>query len=142
MLTGRPMYDGTPSKVMLAHTRTPMPDPRTYRPSLSDDVVNMLMRMLEKDPNKRYANITSLFADLEALRDAHTAKAATRYEIGKSSIMRALNIEKSRHNEMAEKIKAAEAKAEAASAAAKVAWGVAAGAGIAAITFLILWLAT
>ncbi len=142
MLTGRPMYDGTPSKVMLAHTRTPMPDPRTYRPSLSDDVVNVLMRMLEKDPNKRYANITSLFADLEALRDAHTAKAATKYEIGKSSIMRALNIEKSRHNEMAEKIKAAEAKAEAASAAAKVAWGVAAGACIAAITFLILWLAT
>jgi serine/threonine protein kinase len=142
MLTGRPMFDGTPSKVMLAHTRTPMPDPRSYRPSLSDDVVNVLQRMLAKDPNQRYANINSLFADLEALRDAHTAKAATKYEIGKSSIMRALNIEKSRLGEMAEKIKAAQNEAQSASAAAKVAWGVAAGAAIAAITFLILWLAT
>jgi len=140
MLTGRPMFDGTPSKVMLAHTRTPMPDPRTYRPALSDEVVNVLNRMLAKDPNARYANINSLFADLEALRDAHTAKAATKYEIGKSSIMRALNIEKSRMGEMAEKIKAAQTEAQSASAAAKVAWGVAAGATIAAITFLILWL--
>jgi eukaryotic-like serine/threonine-protein kinase len=140
MLTGRPMYDGTPSKVMLAHTRTPMPDPRTYRPSLSDEVVNVLNRMLAKDPNARYANINSLFADLEALRDAHTAKAATKYEIGKSSIMRALNIEKSRLTEMTDKIKAAQSEAQAASAAAKVAWGVAAGTAIAAITFLILWL--
>jgi eukaryotic-like serine/threonine-protein kinase len=142
MLTGRPMFDGTPSKVMLAHTRTPMPEPRTYRPSLSDDVVNVLQRMLEKDPNKRYANINSLFADLEALREAHTAKAPAKYEIGKSSIMRALNIEKSRMGEMAEKIKAAQQEADSASAAAKIAWGVAAGAAIAAITFLILWLAT
>ena len=142
MLTGRPMYDGTPSKVMLAHTRTAMPDPRTFRPSLTDDVVGVLQRMLEKDPNQRYANINSLFADLEALRDAHKAKLATKYEIGKSSIMRALNIEKSRHGELAEKIKIAESKAEAASAAAKVAWGVAAGACIAALTFLILWLVT
>jgi serine/threonine protein kinase len=140
MLTGRPMYDGTPSKVMLAHTRTPMPDPRTFRPSLSDEVINVLNRMLAKDPNARYANINSLFADLEALRDAHTAKAATKYEIGKSSIMRALNIEKSRLTEMADKIKAAQNEAQAASAAAKVAWGVAAGAAIAAITFLILFL--
>jgi serine/threonine-protein kinase len=140
MLTGRPMFDGTPSKVMLAHTRTPMPDPRTYRPSLSDDVTNVLQRMLAKDPNQRYANINSLFADLEALRDAHTAKAPTKYEIGKSSIMRALNIEKSRMGEMAEKIKAAQNEAQSASAAAKVAWGVAAGAAIAAITFLILFL--
>ena len=142
MLTGRPMYDGTPSKVMLAHTRSPMPDPRTYRPSLSDEVINVLNRMLAKDPNARYANINSLFADLEALRDAHTAKAATKYEIGKSSIMRALNIEKSRLGEMADKIKAAQNEAQSASAAAKVAWGVAAGATIAAITFLVLWLAT
>ena len=85
MVTGRPMYDGTPSKVMLAHTRTAMPDPRTYRPSLSDDVVAVLQRMLEKDPNKRYANINNLFADLEALRDAHKPKAPSKFEIGKSS---------------------------------------------------------
>jgi hypothetical protein len=51
-----------------------------------------------------------------------------------------LNIEKSRLTEMTDKIKAAQSEAQAASAAAKVAWGVAAGTAIAAITFLILWL--
>lgn len=33
MLTGRPMYDGTPSRSMLAHTREAMPDPRGFRPA-------------------------------------------------------------------------------------------------------------
>jgi serine/threonine-protein kinase len=141
MLSGRPMFDGTPSKVMLAHTRTPMPDPRTFRPSLTDDVINVLNRMLAKDPNQRYANINSLFADLEGLRDAHKAKAPTKFEIGKSSIMRALNIEKSRHNEVAEKLKSLEAKVSDAQAAAKLAWMIAGVATLAAITFLVLWLA-
>ncbi len=140
MLTGRPMYEGTPSRVMLAHTREPMPDPRTYRPSLTEDVVAVLQRMLAKDPNQRYANINNLFADLENLRDTHKPKLPSKYEIGKSSIMRALNIEKSRHAEIQAKIKVAEDKAAAALAGSRVAWGVAAGAAIAAVTFLILWL--
>jgi serine/threonine-protein kinase len=140
MLTGRPMYEGTPSKVMLAHTRQPMPDPRTYRPSLTEDVVQVLQRMLAKDPNQRYANINNLFADLESLRETHTPKTPNKYELGKSSIMRALNIEKSRHAEMEGRIKAMETRANAALTGSRLAWGVAAGATIAAITFLILWL--
>lgn len=140
MLTGRPMYEGTPSRVMLAHTRDSMPDPRNYRPSLTEDVTLVLKRMLAKDPNQRYANIDNLFADLESLRETHTPKAPNKYELGKSSIMRALNIEKSRHTEMESRIKAMEDRAEKALAASRVAWGVAAGAAIAAITFLLLWL--
>jgi eukaryotic-like serine/threonine-protein kinase len=142
MLTGRPMFEGTPSRVMLAHTRDAMPDPRSLRPGLPDDVVTVLQRMLEKDPNKRYANINNLFADLETLRETHTPKAPNRFELGKSSIMRALNIEKSRQAEIMQKLKALEERAETAVATSRVAWGVAAGATIAAITFLILWLTT
>jgi serine/threonine protein kinase len=52
MLTGRPMYDGTPSRVMLAHTRDAMPDPRTFRPSLGDDVLAVLKRLLAKNPRR------------------------------------------------------------------------------------------
>lgn len=140
MLTGRPMYEGTPSRVMLAHTREPMPDPRNYRPSLTEDVTLVLKRMLAKDPNQRYANIDNLFADLENLRETHTPKTPNKYELGKSSIMRALNIEKSRHTEMESRIKSSEDRANAAIAASRVAWGVAAGAAIAAVTFLLLWL--
>lgn len=140
MLTGRPMYDGTPSKVMLAHTRDKMPDPRKFRPSLTDEVVRVLNHMLEKDPNRRYAHINNLFADLEALREAHLPKAPNRYEIGKSSIMRALNIEKNRHAEMGEKLKQLEKQADTAEASARIAWQVAIVATAAAIAFLVLWL--
>ncbi|MEE9312954.1 MAG: serine/threonine-protein kinase, partial [Planctomycetota bacterium] len=140
MLTGRPMYNGTPSRVMLSHTREPIPDPRTYRPSLTQDVCDVLNRMLEKDPSKRYANVNNLFMDLEALRNAHKAKAPIKYELGKSSIMRALNIEKSRHTELADKLKELEGKIDGAEASSRVAWGAVIGAVLAAIVFLVLWL--
>jgi eukaryotic-like serine/threonine-protein kinase len=141
MLTGRPMYEGTPSRVMLAHTRQTMPDPRELRPSLPEDVVTVMRRMLAKDPNQRYANIDSLFADLEALRETHTPRAPSRFELGKSSIMRALNIEKSRHAEMVVRMKDLEDRANAALAGSRIAWGVAAGAIVVAIVLLILFLA-
>ncbi|MCC6464752.1 MAG: serine/threonine protein kinase [Planctomycetes bacterium] len=141
MLTGRPMFNGTPSRVMLAHTRDPMPDPRVYRPSLPEDVSEVLRRMLAKDPNQRYSNLSSLFVDLEALRDAHKPKAPSKYEIGKSSIMRALNIEKSRLAEMGDRIKALEGQLGGARSMVRMAWGAAAGALVLAVLFLVLWLA-
>lgn len=139
MLTGRPMYDGTPSKVMLAHTREPMPNPKRLRPGLTDDVLRVMNHMLEKDPNQRYANINNLFADLEALRESHKPR-TTRYEIGKSSILRALNIEKNRHAEMADKLKDLKKQVDASDASNRIAWQVAIFATAAAIVFLILWL--
>ncbi|MHC4840221.1 MAG: hypothetical protein ACYTDT_04560, partial [Planctomycetota bacterium] len=96
--------------------------------------------MLEKDPNKRYVNVNNLFIDLEALRNAHKAKAPTKYELGKSSIMRALNIEKNRHTELADRLKELEDKVEGAEASARVAWGAVIGAVLAALVFLVLWL--
>ncbi len=142
MLTGRPMYNGTPSRVMLAHTREPMPDPRQYRPGLSDDVIAVLKRMLAKDPNQRYSDLNSLFVDLEALREAHKPKTPPKYEIGKSSIMRALNIEKSRHAEMADRMKQLEERAELLQSRIAIAGGAALVAALAAVLFLILWLVT
>jgi serine/threonine protein kinase len=140
MLTGRPMYNGTPSKVMLAHTREPMPEPRQYRPSLPDDVLDVLKRMLAKDPNQRYSNLNALFMDLEALRETHMPKAPPKYEIGKSSVMRALNIEKSRHAEMAERLKQLESRSDQLMARAAIAGGAALAAAALAVLFLILWL--
>jgi len=140
MLTGRPMFDGTPSKVMLAHTRQPLPDPRRYRPSLSDDVVSVLGRMLAKDPDDRYANINNLFADLEALRSAHQPKLPDRYEIGKSSIMRALQIEKNRRQEVLDKVERIEQAREKFLKQRNMAIAGAVVAVALAAVFLLLWL--
>ncbi len=140
MLTGRPMFDGTPSRVMLAHTRDEFPDPRKYRPSLSDNVIAVMGRMLEKDPNKRYANIDNLFVDLEALREAHEPKRANKYELGRSSIMRALNIEKSRTTEVQERMKSLETRLEQAQAQRTMAFAAAAVGIIIGIILLIIGL--
>ena len=140
MLTGRPMYDGTPSKVMLAHTRVPMPDPRLLRPGLTDDVIEVLDRMLAKRPHERYAQINNLFRDFEALRDTHKPKSPDRLELGKSTVMRALNIAKSRRTEMIEQIKQLEESVETARGHRTVALAVSAAALIAAMIFAILGL--
>ncbi len=52
---------------MLAHTREAMPDPRGYRPSLGDDAIAVLKRMLAKNPDDRYASATDM---ARAYRDA------------------------------------------------------------------------
>lgn len=142
MLTGRPMYDGTPSRVMLAHTRDAMPDPRTFRPSLGDDVLAVLKRLLAKNPDDRYANLDNLFADLEALLERNRPKQVAKIEIGKSSVLRALKIEQSRQGEMQSRVKSLEERAQAALAQRNMAFAAAAFATLLAILFFILMLVT
>ncbi len=96
MLTGRPPFEGTPSKVMLKHTRETPEDPKKLRPSLEDDVCEVLNKMLEKEPDARYCNLNLLFADLERLQEKHRSKAPVRIEIGKSSVLRALKMEQAK----------------------------------------------
>ncbi len=140
MLTGRPMYDGTPSRVMLAHTREPMPDPRGFRPSLSDDVISLLKRMLAKEPDQRYANLDNLFTDLEALLEKNRPRQVAKIEIGKSSVLRALKIEQSRQGEMQTRVKSLEEKVQQAEGQRNLALIGAAIATLLAIVFFIVML--
>lgn len=138
MLTGRPMYDGTPSRVMLAHTREAMPDPRVFRPSLGDDAIAVLKRMLAKNPDDRYANLDNLFADLEALLERNRPKQVAKIEIGKSSVLRALKIEQSRQGEMQGRVKTLEERAQAALAQRNMALAAAAFMALVALVCFIL----
>ncbi|MCC6572636.1 MAG: serine/threonine protein kinase [Planctomycetes bacterium] len=143
MLTGRPMYDGTPSRVMVAHTREPMPDPRTFRPGLTDDVVAVLMKMLAKDPDARYANLDNLFADLEHLLERNRRGGPlAKIEIGKSSVLRALKIEQSRQGELAGKVGGLESKIKTLEGQRNIAYAAAAFAALLALILLIVKLAT
>ncbi|GIK51209.1 MAG: serine/threonine protein kinase [Planctomycetaceae bacterium] len=142
MLTGRPMYDGTPSRVMLAHTREPMPDPRGYRPSLGEDVIAVLKRMLAKEPDQRYANLDNLFTDLEALLERNRPKQVAKIEIGKSSVLRALKIEQSRQGEMQSRVKSLEDKLAAAMAQRNMALAAAAFLALIALACFVLIFAT
>ena len=61
MLTGHlPFEAATPTELLQAHlTQTP-PSPKTFQPGLPDDLVEIIMTCLEKEPARRYRNADQL----------------------------------------------------------------------------------
>jgi len=95
MVTGRPPYEGSGSSVMRQHIKAELPDPRTINSKIPDSVVQILERVMAKDPNDRYQTPEQLFEDLELVRMGHDP-AAQRLDAGKSTIIRAFKIEQVR----------------------------------------------
>ncbi|HYF49617.1 MAG TPA: serine/threonine-protein kinase, partial [Planctomycetota bacterium] len=92
MLTGRPPYEGSGSSVMRQHIKSDLPDPRTINPKIPDSVVQIMERMMAKDPNDRYQDTNQFFEDLELVKMGHDPSTA-RLDAGKSTIIRAFKIE-------------------------------------------------
>lgn len=68
MLTGRPPYSGGPAAAVLErHVKSPVPDPRTLRKDVSEDLAFVVQRLLAKDREERHPDATALVADLEAI---------------------------------------------------------------------------
>jgi serine/threonine protein kinase len=95
MVAGVPPFEGSGSAVMLKHVREAPPSPREFNSKLSDDVVHVISKMMEKKPEDRYPTFELLFEDLELLR-AGRSPSSPRVEVGKSTIFRAYKIEQSR----------------------------------------------
>jgi eukaryotic-like serine/threonine-protein kinase len=67
LLTGTPPFpEGSVTNKLRAHAERPLPDPRDLNPAVSEALVGVMRRMVEKDPNKRYQTPTELLADLDA----------------------------------------------------------------------------
>ena len=57
LLCGRgPFVERKAVMMLMAHAGTPPPDPRQFRKDLSPAIAAVLLKALEKDPNKRFAN--------------------------------------------------------------------------------------
>jgi len=95
MVTGKPPYEGSGSSVMRQHIKAELPDPRSINPKIPDSVVQILERMMAKDPNDRYQTPELLFEDLELVRMGHDPS-SQRLDAGKSTIIRAFKIEQVR----------------------------------------------
>ena len=80
---------------MLKHVKEKVASPKSINFRLSDDVCQVIERMMEKRPADRYATLELLFEDLELLRAGRSTR-APRLEVGKSSIFRAFKIEQAR----------------------------------------------
>jgi serine/threonine protein kinase len=65
MLTGRAPYPaGTVLQKLLSHSGDPVPDPRAYREGLDDGTVQILHKMLAKQPSNRHQTPDELIEDI------------------------------------------------------------------------------
>jgi hypothetical protein len=64
ILTGMPPFSGSPSAIIDAHLGAPPPVPSSRRPEIPRELDAVVLRLLEKKPEHRYASAAELFAAL------------------------------------------------------------------------------
>lgn len=70
MLTGQvPFTDTTTFEVQRKHVEQPPPDPHSLNPDLPHEVVNTLLKALEKDPQKRFSSASEFVSALASVVD-------------------------------------------------------------------------
>ena len=68
MVTGKVPFEGsTPAAVMHKHLKEPLVPPDHIVPSLSTGLGEVIERMMAKRPEQRYASMSDLITDLEAI---------------------------------------------------------------------------
>lgn len=74
MLTGNlPFYDENTVNIMFKHITDPPPPLRQFKKDIPASLENVVLRMLEKEPNDRYANLKEVQSSLEAAIKEHLA---------------------------------------------------------------------
>ena len=92
-LTGRPpVPEGTAAKKLQAHQHTEPLDPRELNPTIPDELVAVLARMMAKNPEQRYQTPTELIAHLKSLAERLKISADV---IGQDSTVQAVAAEPS-----------------------------------------------
>ncbi|MGQ0634971.1 MAG: serine/threonine-protein kinase [Planctomycetaceae bacterium] len=66
MLTGKPPFaEGSLTNKLRAHAESPLPDPRSENPAVSEAVYAVMRRMAAKEPGQRYQTPGELIVDLD-----------------------------------------------------------------------------
>jgi serine/threonine-protein kinase len=72
MLTGRPPFDDErPLRVLLQHATEPPPPPSQLRPTVPEDLEQVILRCLGKKPDDRYQSAVDLAEALDGCLDAN-----------------------------------------------------------------------
>ncbi|MEJ7596097.1 MAG: serine/threonine-protein kinase [Planctomycetaceae bacterium] len=75
LLTGRLMYDGeTVVKKLMAHQNSPVPSLQAICPQASPELVDLFARMVAKDPDARYQNMSDVITDLQRCLDGRSGE--------------------------------------------------------------------
>ena len=71
LITGKKPFEGkTPMETMLMHKTRSLPDPRMYAPNLSQNVLNVILRSLAKEPFQRFENLHEFSEALKRIQQA------------------------------------------------------------------------
>jgi len=69
MLTGqRPFLDDDINKFWETHATWEIPDPRSLRPDLPDELCRIVIKASQKSPDKRYKNVSEIINDLKHIK--------------------------------------------------------------------------
>ena len=78
MVTGRPPFTGDDMVAIIGqHINTPPVSPSWYRPDLPPTLAALIMKLLEKDPNKRPASAKEVLEALEAIESGRAEELFT-----------------------------------------------------------------
>jgi serine/threonine protein kinase len=67
LVLGRLPFDAdTPLAVVLKHINDPLPLPKVLKPDIADDLNQIILKSLAKDPKDRYQKVADLTADLRS----------------------------------------------------------------------------
>lgn len=70
MVTGKLPFEGeSPITVALKHIQAKVESPKKINPGIPDGLEQIIMRAIEKDPDKRYQSAENMLADLRALAE-------------------------------------------------------------------------
>lgn len=71
MIIGRkPFPDNDIDKFLETHATREIPDPRSLRPDLPDDLCHVVIKACQKNPDKRYRNVSEIISDLKPWQKA------------------------------------------------------------------------
>ena len=81
MVTGRPPFTGDDMVAIIGqHINNPPVSPSWHRPDLPSPLAALIMRLLEKDPNKRPASAQEVLKALEAIEAGKAEKVSSKEE--------------------------------------------------------------
>jgi serine/threonine protein kinase len=73
LLTGQTPFVGSPTAVIVKVTADPVPSPSDIRPDLPGDLVRVVMRALQREPQDRFQSMSELAAALEPFGPTRSA---------------------------------------------------------------------
>lgn len=105
MLTGRkPFIAKTSQEILIKHINDPLPHPKKFVPSLPTHVERILLKSLEKDPNKRFRTMYDFAWAMEHVYVKHYEKAVIR-KSWRESFLKQVDNARMRFFEVIKKIK-------------------------------------